>query len=63
MITFKAVAYKGGSDSLKKIAQALNGEFVTALLSNQLANAFISLVSRKKKAGKPLWDPKQLAEK
>jgi hypothetical protein len=36
---------------------------VTALLSNQLANAFISLVARKKKAGPALWDTKQLAEK
>lgn len=46
-LKFKAVAYTGGSDSLQQIAKNLNGEFVTALLANQLANAFISLVARK----------------
>lgn len=62
-LKFKAVAYTGGSDSLQQIAKNLNGEFVTALLANQLANAFISLVARKQtaKAAAPLWDPKQLA--
>lgn len=58
---FKAVAYAGGSDSLKKIAELLGGEFVAAILAQQLANAFISLVSRKKKEGAALWDTKQLA--
>lgn len=43
---FKAVAYAGGSENLEKISKALGGVFVTALLANQLANAFISLVSR-----------------
>ncbi len=59
---FKAVAYAGHSDALEKIAKNLDGEFVTALLANQLANAFISLVSRKKKSTPALWEPAKLAE-
>jgi hypothetical protein len=60
---FKAVAYTGGSDALKQIANNLNGEYVTTLQSNQLANAFISLVARKKTAAPtaPLWDTKKFA--
>lgn len=43
------------------MANALGGEFVTVLLAKQLANAFISLVARKKKNGPALWETKQLA--
>lgn len=32
-ITFKAVAYGGGSNELKRMATELGGEFVTALLA------------------------------
>lgn len=32
-ITFKAVAYGGGSSELKRMATELGGEFVTALLA------------------------------
>jgi hypothetical protein len=60
-LKFKSVAYGGGSQELEKMSKELGGGFVAALKANQLAEAFISLVARKKKDGPALWDPKQLA--
>lgn len=57
---FKAVAYGDGSDALRLTAENLNGEFVETILATQLANAFISLVARKKKNAPALWDGSKL---
>jgi hypothetical protein len=40
-LKFKSIAYGGGSDSLTKMAQELDGTCEKVLEPNQLSNAFI----------------------